>query len=245
MRNIRLIVEYDGSDLAGWQRQADRPTVQGHLEEALARIIGEKITVIGAGRTDAGVHARGQTANFKTSSLLSSAELLRGANAMLPEQIAVLAADDVYLDFHSRYDAKSKIYDYDFYISPVRPVLRRAFVWHQRPGLDLAAMSEALTGLIGEKDFAAFQSTGSSVKSTVRRMLKAELVQVSNEIVRITLEADGFLRHMVRAIAGTLVIVGRGGLSPVDFTGIVESGDRSRAGATAPARGLCLREVRY
>ena len=245
MRNIRLLIEFDGTGLFGWQRQADRPTVQGHLESALARLTGEKISVIGAGRTDAGVHARGQTANFKTDSRLTESDILRGGNALLPPQIAILTAEQVPLDFHARYDARSKVYDYYLYLSPIRPALRRRFVWHLQPGLDLETMGAALARLVGRHDFASFQSTGSGVKNTVRNVLEASISSRPEGLVRISIEADGFLRQMVRAVVGTLVDVGRGRTGPAGFEEIMRAKDRSRAGPTAPAHGLCLREVRY
>ncbi|MFH1090799.1 MAG: tRNA pseudouridine(38-40) synthase TruA [Pseudomonadota bacterium] len=245
LRNIKLVLEYDGANLAGWQRQPDRETVQGLLEDALYRIIGEKITVIGAGRTDAGVHARGQTANFKTSGGRSLEEILNGANALLPPEIAVLSASEAPLDFHARYSARSKVYDYDIFVSPVRPALKRHYVWHISRPLDLEAMARALKSLLGEHDFAGFQSVGTKVSSTVRRMIRAEVIVLPGGLVRITMEADGFLRHMVRAIVGTLVLVGQGRMSQLEFEGILQAKNRSLAGATAPASGLCLREVLY
>ncbi|MEW6265209.1 MAG: tRNA pseudouridine(38-40) synthase TruA [Thermodesulfobacteriota bacterium] len=244
-RNIKLVLEYDGTGLAGWQRQKDKPTVQGCLEAALARLTGHPVTVIGAGRTDAGVHARGQAANFKTTSPRTTAEIIGGGNALLPPAIAILSAVEVPLSFHARYDAKSKVYDYDLFLSPIRPALRRFRVWRQPPGLDLGAMRTALTGLVGRHDFAGFQSTGSKVKQTVRQVLAADLSAHPDGLVRISLEADGFLRHMVRAIVGTLVLVGRGRITPAGFREILEAGDRALAGPTAPAQGLCLREVKY
>ena len=244
-RNIKLVLEYDGTGLAGWQRQKDRPTIQGHLEEALSRLTGEAVTVHGAGRTDAGVHALGQAAHFKTLSPRTVEEILRGGNALLPDRIAIRSALEVPPDFHARYSAKSKQYAYDLFVGPVRPALRRHFVWHLRNALNVEAMAEALGRLKGKHDFAAFQSTGSDVQTTVRRMLRAEITEPREHYVRVSLEADGFLRHMVRAIVGTLVLVGQGEMSPDGFEDILHWGERSRAGPTAPARGLCLREVRY
>jgi len=244
-RNFKLVIEYDGTGLAGWQRQPNHPTVQGHIEAAFSRLTGQKVSVVGAGRTDAGVHSRGQTAHFKAKTRLSPAELLRGANALLPRQIAILSLKEVPLDFNARYQALSKIYDYDLYLSPVRSTLNRRYAWHIPAELDLTSMKLALESLLGEHDFASFQSTGSSVKSTGRRMLEAGLTAKPDGLVRITLEGDGFLRHMVRAIVGTLVEVGRGRISPQEFEEILNAKDRSLAGVTAPAHGLCLREVKY
>ncbi len=244
-RNIKLTLEYDGTGLAGWQRQADQPTVQGLLEEALARLTNEKVTVFGAGRTDAGVHAKGQVANFGTAARLSLTDIQRGGNALLPQAVAILSAEEVPADFHARYSAKGKVYDYDLYLNRVRSPLRRNQAWHIPVSLDLDSMAEALGCLIGEHDFAGFQSTGTPVKTTVRRIDSAFLARHSGGLVRITLSGNGFLRHMVRAVVGTLVEVGRGKITPDGFTEILKAADRARAGATAPAHGLCLREVLY
>jgi len=244
-RNLKLTLEYDGAGLAGWQRQPDRPTVQGFLETALARLTSERVSVIGAGRTDAGVHARGQVANFKTVSCLTAAEIRRGGNALLPKQIVILSAEEAADDFHARYNALSKIYDYDLLLSPVRSALRRGVAWHIAPKLDLSAITQALDILVGKHDFAGFQSTGSPVRDTTRRVIEAALTPASEDLVRITLEADGFLRHMVRAMVGTLVEIGRGGFGPARIEEILQTKDRSLAGATAPPHGLFLREVKY
>ncbi|MFH1139377.1 MAG: tRNA pseudouridine(38-40) synthase TruA [Pseudomonadota bacterium] len=244
-RNIKLILEFDGTGLAGWQRQAGPVTVQGLVEEALSRLTGRPVTVIGAGRTDAGVHARGMAANFRTSSPRALEEIVRGGNSLLPPQVAILSAEEVPLDFHARYSAKSKVYDYDILVSPVRRPLAREQAWLQPPGLDPGAMRDAASRLPGEHDFAGFQSTGSSVKTTVRTMLDARIEEPFPGLIRAVFEADGFLRHMVRALVGTLALVGRGRLNPAGFEAVLLSRDRSRAGPTAPARGLFLREVRY
>ena len=154
----------------------------------------------------------------------------------MPKQIVLLSVEEVPYGFHARYDAVSKIYDYFILPAPVRSALRRNYSWHITSGLDRAAMREALSRILGEHDFAGFQSTGSSVRTTVRRMLTAELTDTPEGLLKITLEANGFLRHMVRAVAGTLVLVGQGRIGPDDFEGILRAGDRSLAGPTAPAR---------
>jgi tRNA pseudouridine38-40 synthase len=240
-----LTLAYEGTDFAGWQRQKNARTVQGVLEAALAVITGRPVSVIGAGRTDAGVHARGQVAHFKTDSPRALAEIVRGGNALLPPAAAIVSAAEAPLDFHARYQAKSKTYDYDLYLGPVRPVIGRRYVWHAADTLDTAAMNRALSRLVGRRDFAAFQSTGSEVKTTVRTIFQAEMAAQSDCVRRISLTGDGFLRHMVRAVVGTLVLVGRGRMTPDEFEAVLASGDRSRAGPTAPAWGLCLREVVY
>jgi tRNA pseudouridine38-40 synthase len=244
-RNIKLVLAYEGTGLSGWQRQSRDPSVQDYMEKALGRLTGEKITVFGAGRTDAGVHARGQTANFRTRSVRTCAEFLKGGNALLPRQVAILSVQEVPLDFHARYSARGKIYDYDLDLGPVRPVLNRQLVWYVGPDLDLSAMGRAWAMILGRHDFAAFQSTGTPVKSTIREMFSAELSRPEPLTARLSVEGDGFLRHMVRAMVGTVVLVGQGRVSPEGFMAILAGRDRSRAGPTAPAHGLCLREVRY
>ena len=244
-RNIKLVLAYDGTGLSGWQRQARDPSIQDFLEKALSRLTGEKVTVFGAGRTDAGVHARGQTANFHTCSARTPQELLKGGNSLLPRQMAILSVEEVPLDFHARFSARTKIYDYDLHLGPVRPVLNRHLVWHLGPDLDLEAMARAWAMILGRHDFAAFQSTGTPVKSTVREMLTAELTRPEPGVARLSVQGDGFLRHMVRAMVGTVVQVGQGRLSPEGFAAVLAGRDRSRAGPTAPAQGLFLREVKY
>jgi tRNA pseudouridine38-40 synthase len=244
-RNIKLVLEYDGTGLAGWQRQADRPTIQSHLENALSRLLNEPIRTLGAGRTDAGVHALGQVANFTTSSARSLETIVRGGNALLPAQISIRSAQEVFSGFNARYNALWKTYDYDLSILPYRPALNRFRVWHLGPGLDLQAMEAALTILAGVHDFAAFQSTGTAVQTTIRHMRSTELTSPEPGMIRISLTANGFLRHQVRAIAGTMEMVGRGRMTPKDVQAILASRDRGQAGPTAPAQGLCLREVVY
>ena len=244
-RNIKLVLQYDGAGLCGWQRQKGQPTVQEHLETALFRLCDEPITVTGAGRTDAGVHALGQAANFFTKSPRTLDEIISGGNALLPDQIAIQSADIVPPDFHARFSSLGKIYFYDLFTGPIRPTLVRHFVWHVGPGLDLDSMAHALTALLGEHDFAAFQSTGTEVKTSVRIMQRAELDRLDDGRVRITFEANGFLRHMVRALVGTLVEIGRGKLAGSQMADILASRDRDQAGPTAPPQGLFLQQVIY
>lgn len=244
-RNLKLTLEYDGTGLAGWQRQKDRPSVQGRLEEALNRLTREQVTVIAAGRTDAGVHASGQVVHFRTASRLTPAEIQRGGNALLPPQIAIVSAEEAAPDFHARYHAVSKIYTYDLYTHPVRSVRFRNYSWHVPAKLDVPAMDRALKYLLGEHDFASFRSVGSTPKTTVRQILTADISALPGDRIRITLQGTGFLRHMVRAIVGTLVEVGRLKMTPVEFEAVLRARDRSAAGVTAPAQGLCLRAVHY
>lgn len=247
-RNIKIVVEYDGAGLAGWQRQAGAlktDTVQGLLETALERLCREKIVVHGSGRTDAGVHARRQAASFKTAGPRTPEELRRGLNALLPPQIAVLEAAEAAPDFHARFSAKAKVYSYHFFTGPVRPALLANRVWWVGPHLNWPAVDQALPHLVGRRDFAAFRSQGVPLKSTVRTIARAELADLEPGLKKLTLEADGFMRHMVRAIAGTLALVGRGKISPAEFGRLIEQRRRELAGPTAPPQGLYLEEVIY
>lgn len=246
-RNFKITVEYDGRPFAGWQRQAEGagPTVQGLLEEALSRICAHPVTVHGSGRTDAGVHALGQTASFTTDSGRTPREIVRGGNCLLPPEVAILAAEEVPPDFHARFSARGKIYQYDFLASPVRRPLRQGRAWPVGPDLDWDEAARALPYLVGEHDFAAFQSAGSSVLSTVRTIFRAELSRPEPEIRRLTLAGSGFLRHMVRAVAGLLAEIGRGRLAAASLSEIMASRDRRLAGPTAPPDGLYLVEVLY
>lgn len=244
MRNIKLILEYEGTGYLGWQRQPQGMTVQQALEEALERITGAKTTVVGAGRTDAGVHARGQTANFRTESDLP-VERLRGAlNALLPRDIVVLKAEEVPQDFNARFSARSKLYYYTVRNGRTRPALSRDFCWHVRWPLEILPMHQAAAHLLGRHDFAAFQSAGADTSTTVRTVFRADWTR-SFDTLTFAIEADGFLYNMVRAIVGTLAAVGRGKITPDEFAEIVNAKDRARAGRTAPAQGLCLMRVRY
>lgn len=247
MKNFKITVEYDGSRFAGWQRQApdSGPTIQGLLEAALSRICDHQVTLHGSGRTDAGVHARGQTASFTTNSGRRPEQIIKGGNCLLPPEVAILAAEEVPPDFHARFSAQGKIYDYDFLITPVRRPLRQGHAWWVGPDLDWAEIEQALPALLGEHDFAAFQSTGSSVRNTVRTIHRAELSRPEPDLRRLSLTGSGFLRHMVRAVAGLLAEIGRGRLSAASLSEIIESRDRRRAGPTAPPDGLYLVRVLY
>ena len=245
MPRFRLVLEYDGSDFQGWQAQAPGVrTVQDTLEAAAAGLAGAPVAVLGAGRTDAGVHAEGQVASLAFPTRLGAAELSRALNALLPEDLAVLACDVVGDSFDPRRDARSKLYRYDVWNGPERSPLRRRR-WHRVPGsLDTAAMVRAVRHFEGTHDFAALRSMGSHVASTERTLLRCELVARDGEL-RLFVEGTGFLRHMVRTLAGTLLEVGAGGRAPDSIPDLLARGDRGRAGPTAPARGLTLVAVRY
>ncbi len=244
MRNIKLILEYDGTNYAGWQVQPNGASIQEIVQKAIAEITGEPdVRLIGSGRTDAGVHAAGQVAHFKTTSNIPAADLVRAINTKLPEDIAVLRAEDVPDDFHARYSARSKTYRYTILNAAVRRPLERHRAWLVRAPLDLAAMRRAAAALVGTHDFAAFQSKPQG-KSSVRTVTRLDIVADGSRI-DIWISANGFLYNMVRAIAGTLIEVGLGKIPPDAVAELLESRNRSAAGPTAPPQGLCLMEVQY
>ena len=244
-KNIKLVLEYDGTAYRGWQRQGDLPTIQKILEDCIGRITQERVTLFGSGRTDAGVHALNQTANFKTSSRIPVNNLFRGTNSMLPEDIVIREMQEVDENFHSRYSAKSKSYLYRILNSPVRSPLQRNHAWFVRCFLDTEKMTRALSMIQGNHDFTSFCAAGSDVKSCVRTILRAEISSDPEQVIFITIEADGFLRHMVRNIVGTLVEIGAGEDASETMRDILEAKDRGRAGITAPPQGLFLQDVRY
>ncbi len=253
MRNIKLVIEYDGSDFHGWQRQAISPTVQAVLEHAISKMTGEKISLTGSGRTDAGVHALGQVANFHTSSDIPTVAFLKGLNSILPSSVAVKDVCEVPLDFHARYSAVAKEYIYHIQISCVRSPLWCRTAWLMPWDLDIGAMRDASRLLLGKHDFKCFQAAGSEVKTTVRQIVKCGIdllppscfypEDVKNLLFYIV--ADGFLKYMVRNIVGTLVEIGTGRYPASWISELLFSKDRKLAGKTAPARGLFLKRVYY
>lgn len=254
MRHIRLVVEYDGTDLCGWQRQANGPTVQGHLEAALTRLLTHEVAVTGASRTDAGVHARGQIASFRTERAIPLHGIRRGLNAMLPPAIAIVSASEADDDFHPRFSATGKHYRYLLHTRPERSPRWRHRAWHHPAPLDLTAMREAAAALIGEHDFAAFRAAGCTATRTVRRIDRIDIAPTSQLgdpdddaawIIAIDVRGNAFLRNMVRIVVGTLVEVGQGRRPVGQVAEILASKDRTRAGITAPATGLELVSVRY
>jgi tRNA pseudouridine38-40 synthase len=243
--NYRILLQYDGSGYHGWQRQQGVLTIQEVVETRLAVMTCEPVTLIGAGRTDAGVHARGQVANFLASTGIPPRRLLEGLNSLLPEDIVALDLAPVPRDFHARHRARSKLYEYRIHNSARRLALGRQYVWHIAQPLDWDLMEKSLRSLEGKHDFASFQATGSSVRNTERTVLSTAVMVYPEDLWSIQIEADGFLRHMVRTIVGTLVEVGRGKRNDEEFVALIAARDRKGAGMTAPARGLCLVEVRY
>lgn len=246
LRNIRLLVAYDGTDFHGWQRQPGARTVQESIEQALRRVVHHQITVLGAGRTDAGVHAAGQVANFETTSTMPCENLKKAIGGRLPKDISIGAVDEVPLGFRATTDAISKLYRYRIYNETHRPVgeLAQRYTYHFWHPLDIPAMRAAARHLLGTHDFAAFATRGSERQSTVRTILGLEIYAHYNEL-RIDVEGTGFLYNQVRNMVGTLIEVGRGHWPVESIPAILASRDRCRAGPTAPARGLCMQWVRY
>jgi tRNA pseudouridine38-40 synthase len=246
MPTFRLTLEYDGAGFSGWQVQSQgQRTVQGTLTSALERVTGAPARVTGAGRTDAGVHAEGQVASVTVDTELSAEQLGRALNGVLPDHVAVVACAEAPADFHARYGARSKLYRYAIWNGPVASPLRRARRHRVVPPLDLDAMRKAAADLLGTHDFAAFQAAGSEVESTVRTLTRLDVTGVPRGEIDLWVEGDGFLRHMVRNLAGTLIEVGIGRREAADVARVLGSGDRSQAGPTAPASGLTLVRVEY
>jgi tRNA pseudouridine38-40 synthase len=247
VRHIRLVVEYDGTGLCGWQRQTNGPTVQGHLEAALARLVQHEVAVLGASRPDAGVHARGQVASFRTERTIPVHGIRRALNSMLPDAIAIVEATEVDEAFHPRFSATGKHYRYLLFTRSERSPRWRDRAWHHPEPLDRDAMREAASALIGEHDFAAFRAAGCTAKRTVRRIEAIAIDDVIGEpaLTAIDVCGNAFLRNMVRIVAGTLVEVGERRRPPSQVAEILAGKDRTKAGITAPARGLELVSVRY
>ena len=244
-KNFKIIIEYDGTGSPGWQRQKNDRTIQEEIEKAVLAITGQKVSLTGSGRTDAGVHAYGQVANFKCETNLSAQDLFGGLNSLTADDIVIASCKEVATTFHARYDVKSKTYVYKFLNRPHPAAIGRHYAWHIKNKLDLESMRAASAHLIGSHDFKAFEGAGSPRSQTTRNVLTAGLVEEAAGYLAFEIEADGFLRFMVRNIVGTLVDVGLGKISPGDFKDILDSRDRNQAGATAPAHGLFLLKVAY
>lgn len=245
MRTLKLLIEYDGTNYLGWQVQAKGPTLQGMIEEKLKHLTGENVHLIGSGRTDAGAHAMGQVAHFRTRSRMDLLSIQRALNSLLPPDIAIKEVEEAEEDFHARKQAKSKIYEYRILNRPLRSVFHRWYAWHIPQTLDWEEIRKATQKLIGEHDFSSFRSTGTPTKTAVRTVSRAEWKRGKDGLMQFEIEASGFLKQMVRAIVGTLVEVGRGKIDADEFQRILESKDRKKAGPTAPAHGLFLKEVKY
>jgi tRNA pseudouridine38-40 synthase len=240
----RITVAYDGTSYQGWQVQPDGPTIQGTLQESLERMAGHAVSLVGAGRTDAGVHAEAQVAHFHLDLSIPTDGLLKGLNSLLPEDIRVRQAEEAPSGFHARYGARSKTYHYYLDRSPIALPFRSRFTHHYPHPLDRKAMDEAAGLFLGIHDFLAFAASATEVKTTVRECMTSRWRERGHELVY-EVKADGFLHHMVRNIVGTLLEVGRGKMSPEVIKDLFESRDRRLSGPTAPARGLHLVEVEY
>jgi tRNA pseudouridine38-40 synthase len=261
MRTFKVTVSYDGTDFSGFQRQANARSVQAEIEIALAAIEGKHVTVAGAGRTDAGVHALGQVASFKLANTISEPDLLRALNAKLPEDVRVLSVDVAAPGFNARFSARSKMYRYRISNTRVMSPFQRRFAWHISRRLDLNAMGEAARELLGEHDFACFQAktppptrkgrseatadTRTSIRTITRSAWTEEPLAGGGRLLTYEIEGSGFLKYMVRTIVGTLIEVGDGRRPPASVRGLITSGTRAAAGPTAPPSGLYLVRVDY
>jgi tRNA pseudouridine38-40 synthase len=251
MRHFKLTIAYDGTDFHGWQIQSNKPTIQGEIVNVLCRITQESIILHGTGRTDAGVHALGQVASFRTQSALCAGEFQRALNALLPPTIRIVSAEEVGPDFHARWSARGKIYRYRLYRGKVVPPTLWRYVLHYPFPLDEDAMRIAASRYVGPHDFAAFAaSTGSEdddkERSTVREIYSSELVRSEDgEELVYTVRGRSFLRYMVRKMVGTLLEVGRGRLTPDDILRLYQLRDRSKSGPTVPPQGLCMVTVEH
>jgi tRNA pseudouridine38-40 synthase len=244
MRNIKLTIEYDGTGYHGWQFQPSLETIQGTIEAKLAQITGESVRLVASGRTDTGVHALGQVANFKTHSSLDAQSFLRALNSLLPEDIRIKDVEEVDEAFHARFSARGKVYEYRIFNGELPSPFHRHYSWFVPGRLDLESMREAALKLKGRHDFSSFCSAGSDSSSPFREIYDID-VEVRGNLVVIQVEANAFLKQMVRNIVGGLVEVGKGKLTPSQFGDILEARDRRKAGMPASAQGLFLVKVNY
>jgi tRNA pseudouridine38-40 synthase len=244
MRNISLIVSYDGTNYHGWQCQPELITVQQALQERIEKIVNHRIKLFAGARTDSGVHAYGQTVNFLTGSNIDLNGLTRGLNSLLPPDIRISCAGEADRNFHSRYSAKSKIYIYSILNSTYNTPFYTRYVWHIPYTLNVLSMNRTVKLITGAHDFSAFKKKDTLYQNPVREVLQAGVKKRGN-LIYVVIEGTGFLRYMVRNIVGTLTLVGSGKLTENDFSAILESKDREKAGPTAPAKGLFLRRIRY
>lgn len=253
MRNVKLVLSYDGTDYCGWQLQPRSPSIQGEVASAIGRLTGENVLPQASGRTDAGVHALGQVASFETKSLIPTANLVLALNHILPPSIRVLEATEVPPDFHARKSAKAKTYRYRIYRPPICSPFLARYVWHYPFPLGFEALEAAAPGIVGEHDFTSFAALdpekesspgGQSGRGNVRRIFSSHWRREGDEFVY-QVCGNGFLHHMVRNLVGTYVLIGKGTLCAEDISKILAAEHRSAAGATAPANGLYLVSVDY
>lgn len=252
MRNIKLTIAFDGTNFCGWQKQTSVPTIQGEIEKVLEIITNtRRVALHGAGRTDAGVHALAMVANFHTLSAITLSQLRKALNTMLPPAIRILAAEEMEQEFHARFSVRSKTYLYNIETGTIQSPIHRLYSVHVPGSLSIDNMRDCLTLLIGSHDFASFETAGSRDKTlttgrgSVRTLHQATLNEAGPDSLQFTFTGDGFLRHMVRNIMGTVLEVGRGRKTPDDFQKIIQAKSRSAGGATAPAHGLFLQTIHY
>jgi tRNA pseudouridine38-40 synthase len=241
---FKLVIEYDGTAYQGWQVQPNGPTIQAALEDAIRQMLGESVRVAAAGRTDAGVHASGQVVSFTVQRTVACDVLLGGLNALTPDDISIRSAEVVEDDFDPRRTARSRVYVYRIWNARWPSPFWRRYAWHVPRPLDCERMRRAAADLIGEHDFTSFQAAGGDAEHAVRRVLRSD-IERDGPLVSYTIEATAFVRHMVRNIVGTLAEVGSGSRPPADVQVLLAARDRTAAGPTAPALGLCLTEVTY
>ncbi len=251
MRNIRLTIAYDGTDYSGWQRQKNATTIQGEIERCLQIITCNPVSLHGAGRTDAGVHAKAMVANFHTEAAISCPHLIRGLNGLLPRSIRILHSCEEVPEFHARFSAKAKTYSYSLFTGPIQSPLQRLYSVHFASLSHQERIQLCLEKIRGTHDFASFEASGSrdlkapSVRGSVRTLLQATFTQFAPGIYQFQFTADGYLRHMVRNLVGTLLEAGKGRRTILEFEQILQARKRSAAGATAPAHGLVLEKIYY
>ena len=241
---VKLVLEYDGTCYAGWQRQPDQPTIQEAIERAIQQVRQINVSVIGAGRTDSGVHARGQVASFRTELDWPASNWMRALNAVLPKSIAVRSSTLMDDRFHAQHDARGKLYTYRILHRPARPTIDRAFAWHIYRPLNDVAMQQAAATLIGLQNFSSFEGSLTDNTNPICNLQRLAVIRQDDQIL-IEAYADRFLKHMVRAIVGTVVEVGLGKRPSDSLTEVLRAQDRSAAGQTAPPQGLCLMRVDY
>jgi len=244
-KNFKIVVEYDGTDFFGWQRQKDKISVQGELEKALSKILNQDIKIAGSGRTDSGVHSLGQVASFRAKTCVLPENIKKGVNSFIKQPVAIKQCSIMEDDFHARYSAVSKEYHYFISNGQDPDVIGRLYQWHIRKPLDMEAMEECCKAITGIFDFKSFENSGSPRSSTVREIFFFNVNQLKNERLVFKICANGFLRYMVRNLIGTIVLAGLNKISIDEFKTIVEAKDRTKAGTTAPPQGLFLKEVNY
>lgn len=244
MRNIKLTIEYDGTNYFGWQKQHNGKTIQGEIEKAIEKITKENVSLTGSSRTDTGVHARGMVANFYTNSRVPSEKFREAINTKLPDDISIIKSEEVEEEFHARYNSKGKTYSYLIVNREEKVALYKNYCLAVKDELAVSDMKEACTYFIGTHDFSAFKSSGSSVKTSTRTITGLKLIQDGNNI-KVVISADGFLYNMVRIIVGTLIEVGKGKIKPSEIKGIIESKDRTLSGPCVAPNGLVLEKVFY